>query len=397
MGANPIDQRIPIGNCSLPIVVDDQYEEGPVSEQLYINEIPPFVATTLERLYATVYCTLVRIAAYESLNNVSTYVSRSESVIKTIILFRQAGRDVKVINQQIGLSATQIGRFCDKIFNEFKNVQTVGFYALNCSLEEFRYPFQQTAAIEENIVLLPPTRDAYLKSLRGQFRKQLLAAEEGVRSVYPSYRLIHYARQDIPGETVNDILDLVKQRTIVKGIDDYTLAINRKALQQTLDKYGEIIVGTIDGKICSGSIGFRVDRRSFLTIAAYDTAYSEYMLGNLIWFAAISRAIERKCEECWLMGGAADHKSRFRAKCTIFNNIVAYRSRFHALTNWQTYGRYWADKEREKIKRYIKARASKDTFIGQLLSRILTLNKKMRSRSGGQLKQKTGARDAKLD
>jgi hypothetical protein len=261
-----------------------------------------------------------------------------------------------------------------------RNAQTVSFYALNSSLHEFRYPFQQSAAIEENIVPLPPTKDAYIASLRGQFRKQLLVAEENIKNAFPSYEVKHYARNKISPEVVTEILALVKQRTIVKGIADYTDAIDRNALEQTLSRYGEVVVCTIGNKVCSGSISFRVDKRSFLTISAYDSAYNAYMLGNLVWISAISRAIDNKCEECWMMGGSAEHKARFRAQRTIFNSITVYRSGFHAVTNWHIYGRHWANKKRLDMKAYVKAMSGDDSFIGHSLARILTLDRTVRSK-----------------
>jgi hypothetical protein len=380
MGANNIDKKIQVDNYRSSVSFEKMEEDGPFSDQIYFNEIPPFVDATLERLYATIYCTLVRLAAYDSLAKVSTYVSRSGATVKTIILFRQEGRDIKVLNQQVTLSAGQITRFCDKVFCELTKAHTVSFYALNCSLHQFRYPFQQNAAVEENIVLLPPTKDAYMTNLRGQFRKQLLRAEENFKNAFPSYEIKHYARNKIPPDVITEILALAKQRTIAKGIADYTGTIDRKALDKTLARYGEVIVGTIDNKVCSGSISFRVDKRSFLTISSYESAYNQYMLGNLIWMAAISRAIDDKCEECWMMGGSAEHKARFRAQRTIFNSITVYRSGLHAVTNWHTYGLHWAKKKRSDVKKYVKAMSGNNSLIGHSFAQVLTLNRTIRSK-----------------
>lgn len=189
---------------------------------------------------------------------------------------------------------------------------------------------------------------------------------------------------------VTEILALAKQRTFVKGIRDYTEAIDRQALDKTLCKYGEIVVGTIKNKVCSGSIGFRVDKRSFLTISTYDSTYNEYMLGNLVWLTAIFRAIDYKCEECWLMGGSVEHKARFRAQRKIFNSITVYRSEFHAMMNWRTYGRHWASKKRTDIKAYVKATSRGNSFIGKSFARALAMNKAIRAKLNRNSSAKAG-------
>jgi hypothetical protein len=344
------------------------------SEQIYKNEIPDFVEENLERLYANVYCTLARIDAYDSLNNVSTYVQKSGSDITAIILFKDEGTAVRVINQQIPLSPEQIAAFCKKIFKELKHVQNIQFYALNTHLDIFPFPYQQVPAIHENIIFLPSHKDAYLASLRGYFRNPLLASIRKIKADHPTYKLEYFSRDTIPAHVIDQILELARKRAISRAGAIYTDSIDRIALAKTLQRYGQVAIATINGEICAGSIWFNVGKRHFHYIVAYDSTYNKYVLGNQIWLEAILRTLDLDGDEVWLMGGFSEHKAKFQAKPHVFRTIAIYKSRLHCFINWGTFSRHWIQQQRLSIKTTGKALASRKDFVGRIAGAVLSIS-----------------------
>lgn len=326
---------------------------------LYDNEIPKFAKATLERLYENVYCTLPRIAAYETVKGISTYVRRVGEQIVAIILFRDLGSKIAVVNQQISLTQSEILSFCNAIFEKYRKAETISFYALDTRLEDFAFPFQQTGALEENIIYFSKTKETYLASIRPAFLKKLKKSAELIKADHPTYKISYFARTQIKKAHVEDVLELAKKRMISKGKQNYTDSIDIVPLMATLRSYGHLVVATIDDKVCAGSISCKVGQRNFHQVAAHDPAYDRYELGNQIWLAAILHSFDLNGSECWLMGGKSEQKSKFRARQHILNTIIVYRSRFHVFLNCKTFLGLWLRQKNANIKPRLKVMADR--------------------------------------
>lgn len=357
---------------------DTSSNQNPITETIYTDEIPAFVDATLERLYACVYCTLTRIEAYDSLQRICTYVRKDGSTITAIILFRVDKHIVSVVNQQISLSEAKLSSFCEAIFRTFKKSQVIKFYAIDANVERSSFPYQRLQAIEENIIYFPPSKEAYLAGLRRQFIKQLSNAAKKIEADYPSFKQRVVNRGDIIEADVVQILALAKKRMLSKGKEVYSEKIDRVALMKTLKKYGHVAMATIDGKVCAGSIFLSVGKKHFHQFIAHDPEYDQYMLGNQMWLTAILYSLELQGEECWLMGGARLHKSRFLAKPHTFDSITIYRSKFHAALNPRIFVYRWAKQQVRAFKASCKAEVENNTSIGRLIEKI------MKSRSSPQ-------------
>lgn len=332
----------------------------PGVERIYINCIPDFVESTLLRLYENVYCTLARISAYDSLDGVSTYVRLDNSVIKTIILFRRNGRTIDVVSQQIKLTSAEICSFAKLVFLNYP-IAAIRFQAIDSTLVLFPYPILQRQALEENVILLPPTKDLYLAGLRSQFRKQILTQEVAIRAKYPNFRIkILYGNQ-IDDEVIGKILSLASKRMASKGSHDYTTSIDRDALGKIFRKYGYVALGLVDEEICGGAMWLGVGTRHFHQIAAHDPQYDEFTLGSQLWLAAILHCIELGGAECWLMGGASGHKAKFLAKVRELNEIVVFRSKLHLSLYFRLLAKHWYKCFHTSLKKRVKAKLSSDT------------------------------------
>lgn len=341
MGASQLQQKAiakesPF-HCSKGMSIDKTH----IEEVIYCNDIPDFVASSLIDLYENVFCTLHRIQAYESLQGISTYIRRVDSIIHTIILFRKKGRTVSVLNQQISLKKEVIESFARKIFSEYENAQVISFYALDVDASQLDFPFQKLAVLEENVIYFPATVEDYLNRLKGQFRKQLRVAKEQLFIDSPGYHIKILSGKEVTSEQVETILGFARARMKMKGKDDYTRRVDVPVLVDMLRTCGHMAIAVIDGKICGGAVWFNTGRRHFHQLAAHDSGYDRYMLGNQIWLAAITHSLSLGGSECWLMGGASAHKARFGAQKRVFNSYVLYRSQWHVLLHPLKYMSLW--------------------------------------------------------
>lgn len=328
-------------------------------EKIYKNEIPDFVEENLERLYSNIYCTLTRIDAYESLDHVSTYVRKHGATIAAIILFKDEGHIIRVINEQIPLSPEQIARFCAKIFNEMKHARVIRIRALDTQLGAFPFPYQQLTNLEENIIYFRNHEHSYLDRLDRKFKKKILSSQEKLKASHPTHQIQYLERDAIPLNVVKEILQLARKRMISKGGMAYTDSIDTVALAKTLKKYGHVATITINEKICAGSIWFSVGKRHFHNIVAHDPEYDKYFLGGQIWLTAILRSHELEADEVWLMGGFSDNKAKYCAQPHFFHTTIIYKSRLHILTSFPEVTRLWIRRQRLSVKAAIQKMAKR--------------------------------------
>jgi hypothetical protein len=371
MGAHQQSQAVVADSSSAHIFQEIPIENKYIEEVIYREQIPDFVAATLIRLYDNVFCTLHRIEAYEGLQGISTYIRRVDSTIQTLILFRHHGTTIRVVNQQLAFETEELNQFAKKIFAEYKRVQTISFYALDTDAVHFEFPFQHLAVLEENIIYFPTGVEDYLTCLKGQFRKQLRISKEQMLAEHPAYEIKVISGAEIQPEHVRAILGLAKARMCQKGKDDYTRQVDVSIVMNMLRKCGHMAIAVIGNEICGGAMWFSVGRRHFHQLAAYNSNYDRYMLGNQIWLAAISYSLRLGGRECWLMGGASMHKARFGAQKKVFSSYVFYRSRLHIFLNLRKCASMWTKDRIRKTKAALKQMSEKPDFLGRCVKKSL--------------------------
>jgi hypothetical protein len=318
---------------------------------IYENNIPTYVNATMERLYANVYCSVKRIAVYDSLEGASTYVSKEYGIAKTIILFRKVRTRILVINQQVRHSDKEIEQFVKTIFDYYSDVQCVKFYALRGRIDSLPYAHDRVGELEENIILLPKTKESYLETLRPVFAKAVQAAEKRIKTVYPDFRIRFVARKEITINEINHVRQLAVRRMDAKGKTDYTENIRAEALLATAKLYGHMALATIDGETCAAALWLSLGQNHFHQIAAHAPEFDKYQLGNQIWLAAISRCIELGGGECWLMGGSNEHKAKFGAVTEKFYSINIYRSQLTRVLGFPEMLQFWTKQRYKTAKR----------------------------------------------
>lgn len=344
-----------------------------VEEIIYREQIPEFVAATLIRLYDNVFCTLHRVEVYETLQGIHTYVKRIDSVIQAVILFRVQETKIVVVNQQVSFKTEELNQFAKKVFAEYRQAEVISFYALDIALPAFAFPFQCRDVLEENVIYFPPTVDDYIKSLKGQFRKQLRIFNEQMLANYPTYAIKIFSRKEIQAEHIQAVVGFARSRMLLKGKDDYTRRLDVPVLTKMLRACGYMAVAMVDDKICGGAMWFSVGRRHFHQLAAHDAQYDRYMLGNQIWLAAISHSLRLGGSECWLMGGSSAHKARFGAHRKVFCSCLLYRSNLHIVLNLPLYTSMWAKERLCSTKTVIKDMSTKPTPAGRCIKKGLLI------------------------
>jgi hypothetical protein len=297
----------------------------------YENQIPDFVNRELERLYESVYCTLVRFNIYNEAHDASTYVARAKGVIRCLILFRIESGVARVINQQIKLADDDLRCFADAIFNKYRRVRRIAFYAIDTTLERLHLPFQRYQALEENVLTLPHSRDEYTASLNQNLLKRLQAGERKLKRDYPGYQFQILKHTEVTEEILRHVVDMAGARMASKQLSTYLREEDVGKILQLIHRYGFVGVLRIDGVIRGGNIFYGVGRRYFMHVIAHDPDYDKYMPGHMVQYLAACYCIDMGGRECCLMGGGRENKGRFRAVPQYLDSVDIYRSRLRFL------------------------------------------------------------------
>jgi hypothetical protein len=345
---------------------------------IYENEIPPFVERELEVLYESIYCTLARWRIYDRPLDVSTYVARRGEAIRAVFLFRHDNDDIQVLNQQVAISAEDIGEFAAAVFSRYQAARVISFYAIDTRLDRLAFPFQKYPALEENVVFLPASSEEYVASMSANFRSIVQRSERKILKQYPTFRFEVFEKDAVDEGLVREIIRMARARMVVKRKKAYVGEEHLESLMRLIRTHGYVGVATIDGKLCGGSVWYWVGRRNFLHLIAHDPKFDQYKLGNQTLLMAIRYWIGRGGRECWLMGGGEAHKSKFRAVSRCFESVVIYRSRDAFLHHWRRAAAIAVQRLMHRVHVGIRERAGGEGLEARFLLRCLALGRSLK-------------------
>lgn len=314
---------------------------------IHEHDIPAFVEAELERLYESVYCTMARFRIYGEAHQASTYVARSGNAIVCLLLFRIEGPVVKVINQQIALSAADLRAFSQTIFARYGKVQLISFYAIDAELGQFPYPFEKFEALEENVLDLPATAEAYKASLSPNLAKRLQSAERKLERDFPNFRFDVLAGTAVSEAMLRQIVGLAGARMAAKQQDAYIKEEDIGNILRVVHAHGYAGVFTVDGVVRAGNVFYGVGGRYFMHLIAHDPDYDKYMLGHMVQYLAACHCIKLGGRQCCLMGGGRENKSRFGAAPMYLDSVDIYRSHLQVLLSAR---RVWAAAARRRLR-----------------------------------------------
>jgi hypothetical protein len=300
---------------------------------LYARTVPPFVAAALERLYQHLYASLTKFSLDGVLANAGTYVVRQGEKEVALLLFRREQNRVEVLNEMIRLDAEDVQRFADSVFAAFEQVDVISFRAVQADISQLPYPYQRFNATENVVLTLPASEQEYFAGLGHATRKSIKYYTSKLKRSYPSFEFQTYDSKTATELQIRTIIHLNRARMAgkrkVSAIDDKELQRKLRLVREC----GIVGVATIDGRICAGSISYRIGDNYFMDVSAHDNAYNDYRLGTLCCYLTICSCIARGGKECHLLWGNLEFKARFQGVQHNLDHLVVYRAPSAVLLN----------------------------------------------------------------
>lgn len=327
----------------------------------YENDVPAFIEAELERLYGSIYSSLVQYRIYNEGHDTSTYILREDGEIKTVFLFQQHGRRVRVLNEVIPVTDNDINRFAHYVFSAMPNVSVISFKAVRTAITRPEYPSQCFNYLEDIVLTLPPTQDEYFDMLGKGTRRNIRRYSRKLDEMLPSWQYKVYVASEIDDDTIRAVINLNHARMAGKNKASSINEHESERIVQLAKECGLIGVILIDGRVCAGALSFRVGSNYFLNVISHDPAYDEYWLGTLCCYFTINECIARGGKEFHFLWGQYEYKFTLKGVKRDLDNLVIYRSRMAMLTNATLVLRGWRQAGMRKAMLWLRAAKRRDS------------------------------------
>jgi hypothetical protein len=331
----------------------------------YVGDIPEFVEQELAARYETLHSSLPFFRVWRSLGNVSCYVDRSEGGAPDILLFHCEHRRLVVLNEMIDIAPAALERFVRYVFEHLPEIDVIRFDAVRTTQARIGFPVQQHNAKETWVIPLPATADDYLAALGKSTRTKLRSHLNGISKNFPSFTVKYLEIGDIDEAVVRHIARLSEQRIGTRGVRLKHDVERMLALARTC---GLVTLLMIDGRLCAGSLNYRVGTSWFGEVTAHDPGYDRHGLGTLCMYHTICESIRRGGRKFYLGGGRFEFKERMLGQRLDMDQLHFYRSHRCLLVNLDIVAGAFAHGKIRRLKVWLHER--KGTWFADLVFRL---------------------------
>lgn len=321
---------------------------------VYEDEVPAFVEKYLVALHESLYSTVFATRLFNPDARISTYIAYRNGKPIQVFLFSRTGNRVDVLNDVFKVEANDIDIFCDCLFDRYKSISAISFKRVQVGLCRLARPHKAYVTLEDFVIDLPSSIQAYLNMLGSKTRKTIRHRLRQLERGYPSYSFAIVNREDVTDSTIAEIIRFQRIRMASKH---KTSLINRdyEARIVKLARHcGLVGIARIDGRFAAGAIVYEVGSNYFAHVISHDPQYDSVSLGRLCMFFMISECIARGGRTFHMLWGESGYKYESRGVRRDLVSLTVFRSWRHMVLNPRTWLKNWVKYIRRKAKHRVK-------------------------------------------
>ena len=358
-----------------PVVVQPPDQAAPECEVAIAcyDTIPPFLEAELERLYHHINSSLCHHAVARRARDAHAYVARRGEHPLAIFLFEREDRSVMVFNEMMQIAPEEIERFASYIFGRFPSVARISFSKIGKDIGTLSLPWQQYGNAEDIVVSLPGTPDAYFSRLGPKTRRNIRYQMKAIAADFPGFSFETYENGAIAEHHVAGLINLKKANMNEKRIRFGITPEEASWMSEHAKTSGLLVVALLDGKICGGSLSFRLGDHYFAHLNGYDTRFAKYSLGMLCCYLAMNEKIRRGAKEAHLLWGRNQYKFKLQGVPRDLANLDIYRSRLQYCRHARRVLRNALGNIVEEQKRMLLENEQRRGFLPALLGRVVKI------------------------
>lgn len=291
------------------------------------DTVPPSLEAELDGLYHHINSSLCHYAVARRARDAYAYVARRGEQPLAIFLFQRENHSIMVFNEMMQLAAEEIERFATYVFARFPSVARISFSKIGKDIGTLSLPWQQYGHSEDIVVSLPDTTDAYFSSLGSKLRHNIRHQMKAIAADFPGFSFNIHENGTIAEHHVVGLVDLKKTSMDEKRVKCGITPEETSWLLERAKTHGLLVVALLDGKVCGGSLSFRVGDHYFAHLNGYDPRFAKYSLGLLCSYLAVTENIRRGAREAHLSWGRNPYKFKLLGVARDMANLDIYRSR----------------------------------------------------------------------
>jgi hypothetical protein len=348
----------------------DQASPHEISISCY-DVVPPSLDDELVRLYQHMNSSLCHHAVARRARHAHAYVARQGEQALAVFLFERENSSILVFNEMMQLATEEIERFAKAMFSRFPSVSRVSFSKIGKDIGTLSLPWQQYGQAEDIVVSLPETPDTYLSRLGSKLRHNIRHQMKSICADFPAFSFETYENQAIAEQHVSDLIELKKVNIDEKRIKFGVTPEDAEWMIERAKTHGMLVVALLDGKVCGGSLSFRLGDHYFSHLNGYDPRFAKYSLGMLCCYLAIKEQIERGAKEAHLLWGRNPYKFKLLGIQRDLANLDIYRSRMQYYLHCHRVFRNARNNFVEKQKQMLLENTQRSGLMPSLLGRIV--------------------------
>lgn len=315
-----------------PAWVDDSL--AVIVGQIVEYQVPPHAIDGLDRLYGSLYACWRFLRLCDPVLP-HTWIAYQRGEIVGVLLFRVNAGRVRVLTEMFILDEAIATAFARDVFSRYCDTVEIDFNAIGLTSPFTRMACQHFAFSENYVLTLPASVESYQRSLGKSTRKTLRGYSNRLLRDHPGFEWQC---------SLSDTLPRHVQRALVQQLQEFKRAsMTARGKQAQIDAHettqllqmaadcGMFGLGTVNGKLCAGSLALKIGDSYVMMLCAADPAFSAHRLGLLACYWSLCDCIMQGARQCHLLWGRYRYKEQLLAVPISLHRLRMYRSRWHML------------------------------------------------------------------
>jgi len=318
-----------------------------LSFEWFESGIPTWIDAKLDALYQCVYSSMGYLRAVNPDFRPSAFVVSRDGEVVDILIFTRAGNQLDVHCGVCNVQARSAALFARQALARYPDLHVVAFAPMRTPLADIQAqgiptPYQAAEVLEDVVLVLPATADAYLRSLGSSTRSAIKRRITQLRKEYPSFAFEFQTKEAIDPARLTEVIQYHRLRMHEKGkISGVDVEYEAK-IMKLVPRYGLVGLATINGEFAAGQVVYVVGSHGYFDMTAHDSKYSHVSIGRVAIYNLICECIARGMTEFHFLFGAYDYKYRLGGHDRQLVSLAIYRSRLHVVRNLRFYSRQTA-------------------------------------------------------
>ncbi len=296
------------------------------SVMIFNDDIPDFVEPSMDALYGSLYATLAHLQLHDAVASASTYARWEQGQLAALFLFRRQGKKICIINEGMHLLNHEIEKFCSYIFDQYNDVHSIEFHAVQVTAPVTRWPGVYFRCTEDIVILLPKQQEDFLQQLGKSTRKNLRKHLAKAQRALPGFRFDIKPGNAVPEQVIQQIIRFNHARMADKRRISALTGEPETRLIRLIQQRGMVGMIHVNNQLSGGSLACRVGKDLYSLVNAHDPQFNAYSLGNLCRYLMIMHAIDSGDQRFHLLGGNFHSKQDMLGRRQLLDHCVFYRS-----------------------------------------------------------------------